>query len=172
MTTQYAESYSFDVSKSRLLSQELRINLLGLKQFEQCYILARWIRKLFTDILEKSNQQSGDHDTETGTNGGKTNTAMQPRSNPSESAALDISHMLQFDRTTNPSTIAYAPTIQPNGNASDIALWGGHEDSAVLMPADFLPLLDFPSPSSLEYQGLQFLADLGFAGFNGGIEDS
>lgn len=33
---------------------KLRPSLIALKQFEQCYILARWVHILWTDIMERS----------------------------------------------------------------------------------------------------------------------
>lgn len=52
MMAQYRGSRSCNDYKSQLLSQQLKSNLLSLRQFEQCYILARWIQNLFKDILQ------------------------------------------------------------------------------------------------------------------------
>jgi hypothetical protein len=53
MTAQYIGSHTSNTYKSQLLFQKLRSNILSLRQFEQCYILARWIRNLFKDMIDR-----------------------------------------------------------------------------------------------------------------------
>lgn len=50
----HSRNLSLDKAHRELLSQKLRFNLLGLKEFEQCHILARWIRKLFLLVRDRS----------------------------------------------------------------------------------------------------------------------
>ncbi|EXJ89678.1 hypothetical protein A1O3_02745 [Capronia epimyces CBS 606.96] len=56
MTVQHVHcgNPALDGPERELLSQKLRFNLLGLKEFEQCHILARWIRQLFLLALDRS----------------------------------------------------------------------------------------------------------------------
>jgi hypothetical protein len=51
MIVQYVGSRSSHVDQRSLLLQKLRSNLINLRQFEDCYILARWIRNLFEDTV-------------------------------------------------------------------------------------------------------------------------
>lgn len=56
MTVLYMHSRNLSLDKARreLLSHQFRFNLLGLKEFEQCHMLARWIRKLFLLVRDRS----------------------------------------------------------------------------------------------------------------------
>lgn len=67
MTVQYVSAHSSNINADRksLLSQQLRSNLLNLRQFEKCFIVARWIRNLFEGAMSQparteSNMPSGD----------------------------------------------------------------------------------------------------------------
>lgn len=55
MTIQYISSRSSHAhpDQKSLLIQKLRSNLISLRQFEECYVLARWIRNLFEDTLTR-----------------------------------------------------------------------------------------------------------------------
>jgi hypothetical protein len=165
MTAQYAESYSSDTSKSQLLSQKLRISLLGLKQFEQCYILARWIRKLFIDIFENSNHQSDHWYRGKSQVTHKTIHTEQAGPTPPEPTPLELSNLSNFESLSRSSTRTFAPSMASDGDTSTLGSLVGYENSVFQMPNEFLSNLDFPTLSSLEYQGLHFMADLGFAGF-------
>lgn len=58
MTIQYASSCSSDASQRQLLLQKLRSNLISLRQFEECYVLARWIRNLFKGTMSQWQSRS------------------------------------------------------------------------------------------------------------------
>lgn len=53
MTVQYIASKRIKNDQQQALHQRLKFNLLGLKEFEQCHVLAHWIRQLFRNIIEK-----------------------------------------------------------------------------------------------------------------------
>lgn len=180
-----------------VLSQKLRPNLLALKQFETTYILARWIRNLFMDIINKPVRQALDQRSDQRDRGQNTDShgrfeqdsSMTPESflrshhqsaetseqgtssthnsystgeGPPHTSAPDDGTFLynsnSYDHSTSPSVIMgnfvpnfitneFLPPQQGNGDMSG------------------MNMIDFPSPSTLEYQSLHFLADIGLSGF-------
>lgn len=62
MTVQYVGAHSPNINPDRksLLSQQLRSNLLNLRQFEKCFIVARWIRNLFEDAISRPTRAERD----------------------------------------------------------------------------------------------------------------
>lgn len=160
MTAQYVESHVSRVSRDMLLRQ-LRPNLLALKQFEQCYILARWIRNLFIDIMDQAGRTSA----------AETPQGIQtPHAQPLLATDANTGSMCPLQQRQIPFPVSsildssslncggslgrqfFFDTQPPSGNTHDFA-----------MPDGFQRHLDFPSPTSLEYQELSFLADLGFS---------
>jgi hypothetical protein len=169
MTTQYAESHSPEVSKSLLLTQQLRINLLGLKQFEEQYILARWIRRLFTDILDRPNRPGTSTKSQNSVENTNRTLRDQQIAHSWESIMLDNSLLKGDGGSTCLLSAAGSTTTAQQGTNSEACFWPELE-SVPFLPNNFLPHVDFPSPNSFEYQGLQFMADLGFAGFDKTID--
>jgi len=189
-----------------VLSQKLRPNLLALKQFETTYILARWIRNLFMDIINKPVRQAVDqrgnqqkrsrivdshgapeqdssmtpesflrsHHQSTQPNSGSaqgsssstthnsysTGEAGPPHTSAPPDDGTYIYETNSYDNSTSPSVIMgnFVPNFITNeflpgqsGNSNDMS---------------GMNMIDFRSPSTLEYQSLHFLADIGLSGFN------
>ena len=201
MTTHVSEC-SVSGSRRDQLSQRLRPSLLSLKQFEQCYILARWIRNLFMDIINQPNRHEVHHplghDEQQNHDGRVIEqpsfTPDSPSRNPSLTTTTDPSGP-GTTSTDNTYSVGDPPSqnLSTSGDASsniyDASSYAFSDSptgtSGVIVgnfvpnfiANEFLPpqrgmsgmnMIDFPSPSSLEYQSLHFLADLGLSGFNNG----
>jgi hypothetical protein len=194
MTAHVAEC-GVSPAKHDQLSQKLRSSLLALKHFEQCYVLARWIRNIFMDIINRPSRRAshhaqkreGNHDLDkrvvgqsatpesllqhlrlpAGTNmPGSTIVSSYAVGEPtqqSHTTGTEASTVYMYDSSS------YDPSASPTGTSAVM-------DTIVpnLITNKFLPsphemsgmnnMIDFPWPSSLEYQSLHFLADLGLSG--------
>lgn len=177
------------------LSQKLRPNLLALKQLEQCYMLAHWIRGLFMDIIERpersrTEQKPGlpkeaQHLDSSTVEGQSTTPDGHP---PNHSGITPGSNYLSGNSTTptdHSFSVGEAPLPRhfPGGEGPsylDLSISQSPMETSLgsLFPnfitTDFftppygvpeMTMGDFPSPSSLEYQSLHFLADLGLSGY-------
>ncbi|OQU98289.1 Fungal specific transcription factor domain-containing protein [Cladophialophora immunda] len=192
MTAQVAECGVSGRNRQQL-SQKLRPTLLSLKQFEQCYVLARWIRNMFMDIINRPSRPSNE----------TTRTSEIPRidSRMNELQPLaerDLHSLAQTNMTISDSgTVPATETLYPFSEERASHNIASHDFSFVCSgpygqsasptgylidtlipnspPNDFFPPLasfegvnmtDFPSPSSMEYQSLHFLAELGLCGLS------
>ena len=184
-------------SRRDQLSQRLRPSLLALKQFEQCYVLARWIRNLFMDVINRPSQRDVHHAPgQVERQSLDSRIIEQPSSTPDSftqnPATTDLSGTGSTS-TDNPYSIGDPPSqnLTPSGDTSSYLYETTSYDPSLsptgtsgviignfvpnFITNEFLPpqhglsgmnMIDFPSPSSLEYQSLHFLADLGLSGFN------
>ncbi|KAI1610996.1 fungal-specific transcription factor domain-containing protein [Exophiala viscosa] len=188
MTAYVAEGGISDPSQ---LSQKLRPSLLALKQFEQYYIVARWIRNLLMDLTSRLNK------TEARKRGHRPDDARIYRQVPSfrRQHGIESHSQTQFtdnnEQRTQPTENAYvADNPGSGGDASSYVYETSPFDPSFESPSgtsaavlgSFLPdfmtndfisqqfspdgngTIEFPSPSSFEYQHLHFLADLGLSG--------
>ncbi|KAG9505100.1 hypothetical protein J7337_002066 [Fusarium musae] len=148
---------------------KIRPGLLALKQFESVYILARWIKNFFMDILnrppaEESQTQptnsNGDDVEGEGISTEMRNTSanqvleidVQRNTAPADQAAHDATgfedHNFAFDQSSGFEGGGFWPTYLANGVFSGVQSSNG---------------MEFPHPDSFQYQAMYFLADLGIA---------
>lgn len=170
--------------RSDELLRRIRPGLLALKQFEQVYVLARWIRSFFMDILKRSesppaNDSQPSHDLIMigGTNEGQPITpesvSYGPMAETETSIVTPISATQTEFSTTNlivedPSYmvasdmegVSRSPTAVTRGMSS---LWPASWVHGAFSNSHDSDLMDFPQPDSLQYQFMYFLADLGIA---------
>ena len=193
MTAQFVESFSQNVYKNQILSHKLRLNLLGLTKFEQVYILARWIRSLFASILEapielparkfkQSTHLTGQDDVaqlDSLRRNSRSTTAAEELTGESlpswgvhetttSSFSVPCDETL-CNRSELAQTFASIPST-PGGTVPVVYPVKGSHD--VLMPSMHYNPMQWPSPSSFQFQNFQFLADLGLAGFDGSLWDA
>lgn len=179
------------------LSQKLRPNLLALKQFETTFILARWIRNLFMDIINRPTRQAvhrtrhqREHPHQ---NTDRSSLEQSPLVNPSPHSQSQHHHPNQSAHIATSAGHSFSTSDQVANASIDDANYfydssnydPGTSPSTIM--GNFVPnfitneylhpqqgggdmsgmnMIDFPSPSTLEYQSLHFLADLGLSGFN------
>jgi hypothetical protein len=172
------------------LSQKLRPNLLSLKQFEKTYVLARWIRNLFMDIINRPSRHEADKVHSSSIDSRLASTIENHPTQASEVAAgqnsTGIAHTAYSD-TEHSTHHARSQEGEDQSYFYDSNSYDAGTSPSVIMgnfvpnfiTTEFLPpqhsgtdmqgnmnMIDFPSPSSLEYQSLHFLADLGLSGFS------
>ena len=194
MTAQYVESFSPDTYKNQILFHKLRSNLLGLMKFEQVYVLARWIRSLFADILEapiessalkvKPSTQATPPDQanqldslrtksaektvyDSRPNGGSQEVVPLPTPAPYDLSSMSSTTQLVGETLGGgPELLSNFGTIPstPAGTMQFVHPARGLRD--VFMPSASLSSMQWPSPSSFQFQNFNFLADLGLAGFD------
>lgn len=182
--TALAADGSTSSPKSDQLMRKIRPGLLALKQFEPVYVLARWIRNFFMDILNRPESSSSteiprnhdqietsdDHD-------GQPITPESVLNAPTENTAAHTSTPMsaaQSDYSTQNLAVEDSNYMFGNGTHEDVCpsvepTWGaGGFWPTSLMTATFPNnnnggVMDFPQPDSLQYQAMYFLADLGMA---------
>ncbi|KLO89430.1 cutinase transcription factor 1 beta [Fusarium fujikuroi] len=152
--------------KSDQIFVKIRPGLLALKQFESVYILARWIKNFFMDILNRPTPFDaveahrppptlhGDD-----TTGGGTGLEMMngtdeiPMTTASAGQATHDTTNFEdsnfgFDQGSGSEAGGFWPTYLANGVFSGVQ---SSDD------------MEFPHPDSFQYQAMYFLADLGIA---------
>lgn len=133
---------------------KLRPSLIALKQFEQCYIVARWIRILWTDILDRSGRKIRNHE----------HVPEQNPDSPINTQAQFSAHQATstlYDQSSQITEAEYVSDERSEMSPYPLAEWSN------LFPLEgYDPHADIPMPSTLEYHGLQFLANLGSIGYN------
>ncbi|KAF5622703.1 cutinase transcription factor 1 beta [Fusarium tjaetaba] len=148
---------------------KIRPGLLALKQFESVYILARWIKNFFMDILNRPPVEEAQTQP-TNSNGGDvecggTGTEMRSRS---EDQVLDI----DIQRNTAPANHAAhgATGFEDHNFAFDQSsgfegggFWPTYLANGVFSGVQSSDAIEFPHPDSFQYQAMYFLADLGIA---------
>jgi hypothetical protein len=155
MIAQYVDSQCSNGYKSQLSFQKLRSNLLSLRQFEQCYTLARWIRNLFKDIIERQ---------------GRPPTAQSP-DKISETVPGYPKNMRNSDLSYNTSLLEASPPSDELASNQALALDGYSANPSNLwnfmMPDNPSPSRsdDFPATVSLGTQGQQFHPGLWLSGY-------
>jgi hypothetical protein len=126
---------------------KLRQGLVALKQFEHCYVLARWIRILWIDIFDRS-----DHKTKS------KQFVSSERISPSNAQVLSQQHQV-IDTISDVSQVSdmnYVSDGWQETTPFSLGSW-----SSMFVYDDHTLNFDFPLPNNLEYHGLQFLANLG-----------
>ena len=187
MTAQYVDSQCSNTYKSQLSFQKLRSNLLSLRQFERCYILARWIRHIFKDIIERPQRApSRRHEAHEANHGPRdssvpsdnTGWTVATTDRPSDGSEPIISHGSYGPPSANrtlfssPSDISRTTQNVDMGNQALVpnGPYAGNDPWNLTALEDSPPQSgEFPSMNSLQCQGLQFQMKLGFSGFGGGF---
>lgn len=202
MTAHVAECGTSGAKRDQL-SQKLRPCLLALKQFEQCYNLARWIKNMFMDIITRRPSRPVIERRRYEASTSKHN-VQNANGNPAESVAQEDIDFVARDDSTNNTLAQTAPsqenrylsgdsgsTSQDLGALASACTYDhGSLDPSLESPLrtsttpleNFMPNftdsdfpdpqynedlnVGFPSPSSLEWQHLRFLADLGLPTFS------
>jgi hypothetical protein len=196
----YASDHA-ELSREQL-GKKLRPSLLALKQLEECHVIARWIRLLFMDFLERrGDRQDGQSRERTP----QPSSRCPPGASDDNRNRMDLVSLAEHaagDRTTSyteASAVDGTPTghrVATYDDTTIITSTGPDDvqrsDGAEATHWDFAhqPLFDssisedptfvdeffselpqqgnnaspgcFPSPSTMAYQSIYFLADLGF----------
>ena len=175
MTAQCFGLQSYNTYKSQLAFQKLRSNILSLRQFEQCYILARWIRNLFKNIIERPRRAP----------------LTQHRGLVPETGA-EKHHDLQDHGYSHPSVWLGTMAMPRNGDLSNDQGPTDHHNQDATPVSSFCTsrsphaaddqcgfptgggqlssqFVDFPSIDSTQFQSVQFQIELGFPIFEGGF---
>ena len=164
--------------------RKIRPGLLALKQFEPVYILARWIRNLFMDILKRSESPPGEEaqasqgiiEISRETEGQPITPDSVPYVPTTTAAACTVTPLAtdQPDYPT-PSLMVEDSDFMMPGNVHGDArppnvgmrgmggFWSTSLMNGVFSSNHDTEMMDFPQPDSLQYQALYFLADLGIA---------
>ncbi|KAK6712222.1 hypothetical protein SNK05_006677 [Fusarium graminearum] len=165
--------------RSDQMFAKIRRGLLALKQFEQVYNLARWIRNFFMDILNRSDSREGSR--------GEVPAASPPSNRNTTETRVPEEPTRHSDSQEGPAHLLAGPSSQESQRifvASDLTLGDttfmlGHDSGDVdIEGGGFWPTylangvfsstgsgdgMDFPQPDSTQYQAMYFLADLGLS---------
>lgn len=165
-------------TKSDQLFGKIRRGLLALKQFEPVYILARWIRNFFMDILNRSEANTmGDaqgREICMVSDGHRVDVSSLENSgaNPDQTNEISAAMLPSEDQTTDPTPDLGDDETnfmfdQDSGDAcagfEGGGFWPAYLANGVFSNTHFVDSLDFPQPDSSQYQAMYFLADLGLA---------
>ena len=160
MNVHFVSYRSLNKQGRELILTKLRTSLIALKQFEECYILARWVRILWNDIFDRSgrktiNQQSVppaqasptcSYNDSHGQNPSTAQQSADAHGTPAHSQAGELDYGHDWWLEASP----YSTT-----DWSNLVFSGDYDTSASL------PLI---TPTSIDSDGLQFLATLGLGG--------
>lgn len=158
MNVQFISYKRMDREGRELIFARLRTSLMALKQFEECYILARWVRLLWNDVFDRFGRKSITGHT------------------------ASVTHAtLGFPSTENQSQVPFIE--QPSADAEDLdsqrqgidygSDWwlGGSPYSStdwsnLVFSEDYeaIPSLRSTPVNPLDYEGLQFLANMRMMG--------
>lgn len=163
MTAQVAK---YGASKQDRLKQKLRPSLLALKQLEQCYITARWIRFLFMDFLCEANRRVN-HVEEEATQ--QPDTRDRGLGEPPTIAQHQVGETSSFSDnnvregvTSSPDT----PRTMEHMLLGDLLSSGPRNDSLLYTSGlEESHPVDFFSVSAMDMQSMQFLANVETANF-------
>jgi hypothetical protein len=158
MNVQYFAYLRKNRQDRELALVKLRPSLIALKQFEQCYIVARWIRILWTDILDRSNRKTRAHEQDQPA-------ALEPNSNTDLPMALrqqqqtrfsspDQAQSILYDRSSQMTETEYISDERSEMSPYPVADW-----------SNLFSLDGYDAPADLQYHSLQFLANLGSIGY-------
>lgn len=174
-------------SRSEQLLCKIRPGLLALKQFEPVYVLARWIRNFFMDILNRSDPLADHQIHRAGsTIENQDSQAVHPITPESIPSALadDTTECTGIHTTNNAADYTGSDSCpvlieEPHlefGNGmyeegQDLeesarganGLWPMYVTNSFFSNTRTSDVMNFPQSDSSQYQALYFLADLGFA---------
>ncbi|KAF5232057.1 hypothetical protein FAUST_8919 [Fusarium austroamericanum] len=158
---------------------KIRRGLLALKQFEQVYNLARWIRNFFMDILNRSDSREGSRGevpaASPPSNGNTTETRVPEEPTRHSDSQEGPAHLLAGPSSQESQCIFVASdltlgdtTFMLDHDSGDVDIEGGGFWPTYLANGVFSSTgsgdgMDFPQPDSTQYQAMYFLADLGLS---------
>ncbi|KAF9766003.1 hypothetical protein IL306_001624 [Fusarium sp. DS 682] len=148
---------------------KIRPGLLALKQFESVYILARWIKNFFMDILNRSDPNNSEDTQRVATSSqneglvdGPPNMEVMNSSNqihdiPTATVLSDQPTYLTSGFEDTPAMFDQSSRMEGGG------FWPTYLANGVFSGVQSSDTMDFPHPDSFQYQAMYFLADLGIA---------
>ena len=156
--------------KSDQIFVKIRPGLLALKQFESVYILARWIKNFFMDILNRppptdteEAQRPPTNSNGDGVDGGGTGTEMR-------TSSTDQVYDIQRNNASAGQATHDATGFEDSNFAFDQSsgfegggFWPTYLANGVFSGVQSSDDMEFPHPDSFQYQAMYFLADLGIA---------
>lgn len=150
--------YSASPPETGGLLRTVRPGLLALKQFEPVYVLARWIRNFFMDILNRSEPRAS----------GESRQPITPQSTSHTSAEIGTAYASPPMSTEslaadNPSFVFAGGEQEGELSPEAGGFWPAYMTSGVFSGGQASGMMEFPQPDSLQYQALYFLAGLGGA---------
>lgn len=178
MTSYLAESGAQQGAHPPLLAK-LRGSLLSLKQLENVHITARWVRSLFMDFLDRLEERGSRRPTDLLIEDDSRPQEIQDRSHPyarSRGQAMSTVAPVRLatvttlggdnnsDAYTDNQPFPGAWTHMSSSLVDDLFMLpsGGEGEFALeALPTGYGPFDTFPSPSTMQYQSMYFLADLG-----------
>lgn len=187
----HAERHKKTTSPEEQLSAKIRPYLLALKQFEQVYVLARWVRNLFMDMSGRRTrharrQSSMNQERPALSHQSSSDSVLDPRP-PSQHSQHTQPQQYQPQQHQQPSTFDSSDNFamsMPNSNYFSIPFQPDMDLGQFV--GDFLPtfgsddpynprststvdMTGYPQPGSVEYQTIHFLTDLGLPGGHDGV---
>ena len=189
----HAERHKSSSIPEEQLSAKIRPYLLALKQFEQVYVLARWVRNLFMDMTGRRER----HTSRRQSSISKSRPRIKPQYSSSESipqATITIPPVQkaveqpQQNTTFTAADNDYAAMTMPNTSNNYFSIPFQPDMDLGQFVGDFLPAFDtdgfygssrsgsslpdmtgYLQPGSVEYQTIHFLTDLGLPGGQDGL---
>ncbi|KAI1053265.1 hypothetical protein LB506_012308 [Fusarium annulatum] len=152
--------------KSDQIFVKIRPGLLALKQFESVYVLARWIKNFFMDILNRPTPFDAVethrppptlHGDDT-TGGG---TGLEMMSGTDEIPTTTASAGQATHDTTNFEDSNFG--FEQGSGSEAGGFWPTYLANGVFSGVQSSDDMEFPHPDSFQYQAMYFLADLGIA---------
>ncbi|KIL94259.1 hypothetical protein FAVG1_02822 [Fusarium avenaceum] len=156
-------------TRSDQLFGKIRRGLLALKQFEPVYILARWIRNFFMDILNRSEANGmGDaqgRETCVVSDGHRIDASNPENSgtNPDQTNEVSAAMLPSEDQATHPTPDIgddEANFMFDQGSGDDCVgfegggFWPSYLANGVFSNTHLVDTLDFPQPDSSQYQAI------------------
>jgi hypothetical protein len=166
----HAERHKSTTIPEEQLSAKMRPYLLALKQFEQVYVLARWVRNLFMDMTgrrdrherRRSSLVNGRPAISPQSASGTLLRSEPPRAPPPavQQPSFDTSDY----SVANPSNyfaIPFQPDMDLGQFVGDFLPAFDNDEFYNGRPISTVDMTGYPQPGSVEYQTIHFLTDLG-----------
>ncbi|KAF5251004.1 hypothetical protein FANTH_3868 [Fusarium anthophilum] len=152
--------------KSDQIFIKIRPGLLALKQFESVYILARWIRNFFMDILNRpapfdavETQRPAPNLHDDDTTGGGTGSETMNGTDEISTITASVGQATHDATNFEDSNFAFEQSSGFEGGG----FWPTYLANGVFSGVQSSDDMEFPHPDSFQYQAMYFLADLGIA---------
>ena len=162
MNVQFFAYMRLNKQERELTLTKLRASLIALKQFEQCYILARWVRIMWSDLFDRSSRKAK-----------KRQLVSVLNANPNCSSVDDHTQLPFLAEPATDTNDISSPSQMTDTQYfstgwSDTSPYSSTDWSNLFLSEDCEASSALPLPvlNTLEYDGLQFLANLGFTGYD------
>lgn len=159
MNVQFLSYRTLDEQGREIIMAKLRTSLIALKHFEQYYILARWLRILWNDIFDRSASKTMDEQV---TPPAHTTPKVSTINYPAQNALL----MQPATETVGISSYAQTGGLNySSGECLEPSPYSIPDLSNLVFSWDqeANPALQLATQYSMDFEGLQFLADLRLA---------